>query len=127
MNRILVAESEESIQRVYADELTQEGYDVITSNDGSQLMELIAQKKPDLIVLDPWLGKHSGLDLYQNIQNAYRNLPIILCTLYRSFKYDPEYVAYGFHVVRSSDLSDLKLKVKMAIEVSSRVPHQNDA
>ena len=127
MNRILVADSEESIQRVYADELTEEGYDVITSNDGSQLMELIAQKKPDLIVLDPWLGKYSGLDLYQSIQNTYCNLPIILCTVYRSFKYAPEHFGYGCHVVRSSDLSDLKLKVKMAIKVGRQAFHRNGA
>jgi DNA-binding NtrC family response regulator len=127
MNRILVAEGEESIRMLYVNELTEEGYDVITSSDGSQLMELIAQKKPDLIVLDVWLSEYSGLDLFQNIRNTYYNLPVILCTVYQSFKYDPKPVAYGCHVVRSTDLSDLKLKVKMAIEVGSQAPHKNDA
>ena len=127
MNKILIVDDDETIRMLYADELTEEGYDVIASSDGSQLMELIAQKKPDLIVLDVWLGEYSGLDLFQDIQNTYYNLPVILCTVYLSFKYDPKPVASGYYVVRSTDLSDLKLKVKMAIEVGSQAPHKNNA
>ncbi|MCK4817773.1 response regulator, partial [bacterium] len=52
-------------------ELTEEGYDVITSGNGSQRIELIEQKRPDLIVLDIRLGKNNGLDLLQDIRSTY--------------------------------------------------------
>jgi DNA-binding NtrC family response regulator len=47
MNKILIVDDEESIRILYHDELTEEDYNVITLGDGSKLMEVIAQWKPD--------------------------------------------------------------------------------
>jgi len=116
MNKILIVDDEEAIQLLYSEELTEEGYDVVTSGQVTRLMELITQKRPDLIVLDIKLGKYDGLDLLQDIRNTWNNLPIILCTAYPSFKYDLKSIAAGYYVVKSSDLRELKLKIKMALE-----------
>ena len=116
MNRILIVDDEESIRILYADELTEEGYQVITTADGSRLLELIEQERPDLIVLDIVLGEYSGLDLLQDIRNAHYNLPVIICTAYSTFKYDLRAIAADHYVVKSSDVKELKLKVKMALE-----------
>ena len=113
MNKILIVDDEESIQILYADELTEEGYEVTTS-DGSGLMELIEKQSPDLIVMDVKLGKYDGLDLLQDIRNTYYNLPVILCTAYPVFKDELKSIAADYFVVKSSDLRDLKLKIKMA-------------
>ena len=122
MNKILIVDDEESIQILYADELTEEGYEVVTSGDGSRLMELIGQKRPDLILLDIRLGEYNGLDLLQDIRNAYHNLPVILCTAYPSFKYDIKSIAADYYVVKSSDFVELKLKIKMALEGGEQIP-----
>jgi len=122
MNRILIVDDEESIQILYADELTEEGYEVATSGDGSRLMELIGQKRPDLILLDIRLGECNGLDLLQDIRNTYHNLPVILCTAYPSFKYDIKSIAADYYVVKSSDFKELKLKIKMALEGGEQFP-----
>lgn len=42
MDRILVVDPEESLRLFYARELTEEGYEVITSEEGSPLLDLIA-------------------------------------------------------------------------------------
>ena len=47
MNKILVVDDKKSIRILYRDELTEEDYNVITLGDGSKLMEVIAQWKPD--------------------------------------------------------------------------------
>lgn len=116
MSKILIVDDEEAIQLLYSEELTEEGYDVVTSGQVTRLMELITQKRPDLIVLDIKLGKYDGLDLLQDIRNTWNNLPIILCTAYPSFKYDLKSIAADYYVVKSSDLRELKLKIKMALE-----------
>ncbi len=116
MNRILVVDDEESFQVLYADELTEEGYEVITIGDGSKLMEVIEQKRPDLVLLDIKLGKYDGLDLLQDIRNAYYDLPVILCTAYYDFRYDLKSIAADYYVIKSSDMHNLKIKIKMAIE-----------
>jgi len=124
MNRILVVDDDEAIQMLYADELAEEGYEVITNNGDSRLMTLIKQKKPDLIVMDIRLSKQNGLDLLQDIRNTYYNLPVILCTAYAAFKYDLKSVAADYYVVKSSNLSELKLKIKMAIEGCTKPLHK---
>jgi len=122
MNRILIVDDEESIQILYDNELTEEGYDVITSGDGSQLIELIEQKRPDLIVLDIRLGKNNGLDLLQDIRNTYYNLPVILCTAYSTRKDDLKSIAADYYVLKSAELSELKRKIKMALEDDEQLP-----
>ncbi len=116
MNKILIVDDEEAIQILYAEELTEEGYKVITTGDGSRILEVIKQERPDLIVLDIILGEYSGLDLLEDIRNTYYNLPVILCTAYSTFKYDLRSIAADHYVIKSSDLTELKLKIKMAIE-----------
>lgn len=116
MNRILVVDDNESIRLLYTDELTEEGYDVITNSGDSQLMALIKEKMPDLIVLDMKLGKYNGSDFVQTIRNKGCNLPVILCTAYPAFEYDLKSVAADYYVVKSSDLSELKVTVKKALE-----------
>jgi DNA-binding response OmpR family regulator len=116
MPRILVVDDERSIQILYTEALAEEGYDVVATSDGSTLMSLIARERPDLIVLDIRLGEYNGLDLLQDVRNSFRNIPVILCTAYATFKDDLKSTAADDYVVKSSDLRELKLKVKSALE-----------
>ena len=116
MNRILIVDDEKSIQLLFADELTEEGYEVITTGDGAGLIGMIEKWRPDLVVLDIKLGENDGLDLLQDIRNTYYNLPVVMCTAYPDFKYDLKSIAADYYVVKSSDLRELKKKIKMAFE-----------
>ncbi len=116
MPRILVVDDEKSIQILYAEALGEEGYDVIATSDGSTVMKIIAQERPDLIVLDIRLGEYNGLDLLQDVRNRFHDIPVILCTAYATFKDDLKSIAADDYVVKSSDLRELKHKVKTALE-----------
>ena len=116
MSKILIVDDDVPIQILYSDELTEEGYEVITTGDGMGLLGLIEEAQPDLVVLDIRLGECSGLDLLQDIRNTYYELPVILCSAYSAFKYDPKSIAADYFVVKSSDFSELKVKIKMALE-----------
>jgi two-component system response regulator (stage 0 sporulation protein F) len=116
--KILVMDDDEAIQILYTDELTEEGYEVFTSGDGSNLMALVDETKPDLIVLDVRLGEKDGLDLLQEVRNTYYDLPVILCTAYPIHKYDLKSIAADYFVVKSSDLEELKGKINMALDGS---------
>ena len=116
MNRILIVENEESLRALYTQELTDEGYDVISSYDTSALIGIIEEKKPNLIVMDIWFDAYKSVDLFRTIRNSYCDLPIILCTDFLSYKYDAKPHRYGLQVVKSTDLRALKLKVKKVFE-----------
>ena len=127
MEKILVVDDEESIRMLYADELIEEGYEVISIGEGSQVMELIEKEGTDLIILDIRLGKHDGLTILQDIRNTYYDMPVILCTAYPDFKSDLKSIAADYYVVKSSNLEELKVKVRRALEggirLSSPSPH----
>ena len=125
--KILVMDDDEAIQILYSDELTEEGYEVLTSSDGSNLMALIEETKPDLIVLDVRLGRHHGLDLLQDVRNTHYNLPVILCTAYPVHKYDLKSIAADYFVVKNSNLEELKEKIKMAFDGSLHLHSRKSA
>jgi two-component system response regulator (stage 0 sporulation protein F) len=116
MAKILIVDDEEHIRFLYSEELADEGYEVATADSGYQLLERIAKEQPDLVVLDIKMVDYNGLDLLQDIRNKYYDLPVILCTAYDTFKEDMKSIAADFYVIKSFDLTELKNKIKMALE-----------
>ncbi|MGD9022329.1 MAG: response regulator [Deltaproteobacteria bacterium] len=116
MNKILIVDDEEVIRMLYGEELEDEGYEVITTGSGYGLVGLIEEEKPDLIILDIKMAEHDGLDLLQDIRKEFYNIPVILCSAYSSYKGDLKSIAADYYVVKSADLSELKQKIKMALE-----------
>jgi DNA-binding response OmpR family regulator len=120
MKKILIADDDQGIRMLYAYELADEGYEVTTCGDGSRLMGSIKKERPDLVVMEIKLGKYDGLDLLQDIRNAYEELRIIICTAYPSRRHDLTAVAADDYVLKSSDLKELKLKIERAFERRER-------
>ncbi len=116
MKKILIVDDEEVIRMLYSEELEDEGYKVITASHGRGLTEMIGREKPDLVVLDIKMAEHDGLDLLQVIRREFYDIPVILCSAYSSFKGDLKSIAADYYVVKSADLSELKQKIKMALE-----------
>jgi two-component system phosphate regulon response regulator PhoB len=79
---ILVVEDEESLSTLLQYTLEKEGYNVVLSGDGEEALILIAEKQPDLVVLDWMLPSVSGIEVCRRLrQNTRtRNLPIIMLT-----------------------------------------------
>ena len=88
MAKILIVDDEEGIRMLYAMELQDEGYEVITLPDGKDLMEVVETQEPDCIVLDIKMREYNGLDLLQQIRRKHYDLPVILNSAYSSFKVD---------------------------------------
>ena len=120
MAKILIVDDEEGIRMLYSMELQDEGYEVITLPDGKDLMEVVESQEPDCIVLDIKMREYNGLDLLQQIRRKHYDLPVILNSAYSSFKVDLKAVAADYYVVKSSDLGELKEKLKVALE--TRIP-----
>ena len=122
MVRILVVDDEAHIRLLYSEELADEGYEVITAESGDGLLELIAGRQPDLVVLDIKMASHNGLDLLQDIRNKYYDLPVILSTAYDTFKEDMKSIAANDYVIKSFDLTDLKESIKKNLEAAGVKP-----
>ncbi len=121
MSKILIVDDEEHIRFLYSEELSEAGYEVITADSGYMLLERIDDERPDLVVLDIKMVDYNGLDLLQDIRNKFSDLPVILCTAYDTFKEDLKSIAADFYVIKSFDLTELKTKIKTALERNEEV------
>ena len=120
MSKILIVDDEEHIRFLYSEELTEAGYEVITAESGYMLLERIEDEKPDLVILDIKMVDYNGLDLLQDIRNKFYDLPVILCTAYDTFKEDLKSIAADFYVIKSFDLTELKNKIQLALDRTSK-------
>ena len=111
MARLLVIDDEANIRLLYAQELTDEGYEVVTAANVSEALARLDEQTFDLVVLDIKLKSESGLDLLQQIVKERHNLPVILCSAFSCYKDDfSAWLADGY-VVKSSNIEELKLEV----------------
>jgi len=79
---VLVVEDETALQQVLAYNLERAGFAVEQAFDADEAMTLIAERTPDLIVLDWMLPYMSGLELCRQLRRkaATANLPVIMLT-----------------------------------------------
>lgn len=82
MPMILVVDDEELIQELIKFNLEKEGYQVITAYDGSEVLGLVEEKRPDLVVLDIMLPAVNGLEVCKQLRlkPEFCDLPIIMLT-----------------------------------------------
>jgi len=109
--RLLVIDDEANIRLLYAQELGDEGYEVVTAATVSEAMTRLEEQTFDLVILDIKLKNESGLDLLQQIVKERQNLPVILCSAFSCYKDDfSAWLADGY-VVKSSNIDELKLEI----------------
>jgi CheY-like chemotaxis protein len=116
MAKVFVVDDEEHIRFLYSEELSGEGHKVWAVATGHELLRRINSLQPEVVVLDIRLVDYDGLELLQEIRNQYHDLPVILCTAYDTYKEDPKSIAADYYVVKSFDLSELKMAIQRAIE-----------
>ena len=80
LKTILVIEDEVNILRGLKDNLTFEGYDVITETNGHKGLQLALEKSPDLLLLDLMLPGLNGYDICRKVKEQKPALPIIMLT-----------------------------------------------
>jgi DNA-binding response OmpR family regulator len=116
MYRILILDDDASIRLFYEEELTDEGYDVLSDIDGTDFSELVMKKRPDLVVLDLKLGAGSGFELLKELKAKDCRIPILLCTGYDVSLREARAKGADDVVIKSSDLAELKFKIKKALK-----------
>lgn len=77
--RILVVDDEPRFVRLLEANLTTEGYEVITANDGQQAVDIVANDRPDLVLLDVMMPVLDGFGACERIRE-FSNVPIIMLT-----------------------------------------------
>ena len=111
MKRILVVDDEANIRLLYAEELAEDGYEVVTAANTAEAVEKLQQGEFDLAVLDIKLKNESGIDLLQKLVKERHDMPVVLCSAFSCYKDDfSAWLADGY-IVKSGDLTELKQEI----------------
>ena len=89
--KILVADDEIHIVHVVAMKLRNNGFDVITAENGADSLKLACSEKPDVIVTDFQMPAMTGLEMIEELRkhDDMANVPVIMLTA-RGFAIEPE-------------------------------------
>jgi two-component system, NtrC family, nitrogen regulation response regulator NtrX len=77
---ILIVDDEPSILRSLSGLLTDEGFEVITANNGYEALKVIDAEAPDLVLLDIWMPGIDGIETLKEIKKSSTSLPVIIIT-----------------------------------------------
>lgn len=84
MAKILIVEDNKLNLKLFKDLLTTKKHEIITSEDGNNIKEILSLQKPQIILMDIQLGRVSGLDLIKIVKNDNdtKHIPIIAITAF---------------------------------------------
>jgi two-component system, response regulator, stage 0 sporulation protein F len=113
MKRILLVDDDKSIQRLLMEELEEEEYKISTASNGKEALSLLTNEseRPDLVILDLRMPGMDGFETLGFIFKLKLNIPVIIFSAYGSYRNDPLVMEADAYVVKSYDLSELKVKI----------------
>ena len=106
LGKILVVDDDEHIQRLYREELEDEGFEVISALNGREAMELFCKESPDLVTLDILLPDVDGIRILRQMETN-PSIPVVMSTAY-DYRDDFATWASEAYIPKSSDLDELK-------------------
>ena len=77
--RILLVDDEQAVQTLLTYPLRKDGYEVVSAQDGRQALDLFAEQRFDLVVLDIMMPRLDGIEVCRRLR-ARSQVPIIMLT-----------------------------------------------
>ena len=119
MQKILIVDDDKDLLEMVELTLSRLGYHITTLAKGSGFLNIIESTRPDIILMDIFLGDADGRTLCYNLklQPAYENIPVILY----SAGYVPhstiEHSKADEFIVKPFDIKQLLGKIKKLLGV----------
>ena len=115
MTTLLVVDEEVNTRLLYKDELINEGYEVTVAVTTEEAMSKIHQSKPDVITLDLKIPGTEGIEFLEKIKEEESSIPVVICSAYAVHKKDSRLSVCDAFVVKSADLTELKMIIKLIL------------
>jgi len=112
--KILVADDEQQLALAVKIRLQSKGYTVVTASDGQQALQLAAQEKPDLIILDVLMPVMDGYSCLREINTRFGRgkIPVIVLTARDRMKDLFELEGIEDYVIKPFDHEDLLVRIE---------------
>lgn len=118
--RIFLVEDEISIRDALKLNLELEGYEVVTTGDGKQVLKMFKEQHFDIVLLDIMLPEVSGLELCEQIRLVNMDIPIIFLTAKDTTADKVTGLKKGAddYIVKPFNLEELLLRIQILLKRS---------
>jgi len=91
---------------------------VLTYTDPAEALEQIDTTRPDLILLDIFLGNINGLDILAQLREREVNIPVIMITAFSDIKLAVRAIKLGAEdfIVKPPDLEQLEITIRKVLQ-----------
>jgi DNA-binding NtrC family response regulator len=106
--RIVVVDDDNAVLLAISANLKADGYDVVPLRDGVNIWEVVANVKPDLIILDILMPEKTGVEILDELRHRFGSLPVIVCSGAREFVPFVEYSSVDAFISKPVDYARLR-------------------
>ncbi len=119
METILVVDDEKNYLVVLEALLSDEGYEVLTTPDPLEALNIINRVDLDLVITDMKMPKMDGIVLLEKIKQIDSNMPVIMMTAYGTIEKAVEAMKKGAldYITKPFENEELKLNIRKAINM----------
>jgi UDP-3-O-[3-hydroxymyristoyl] N-acetylglucosamine deacetylase len=75
---ILVVDDEDGVRESVREVLSDEGYRVVDTSDGTRVLGMIREEKPELVLLDIWMPQVDGIGLLKEIKSQEPDIHVVM-------------------------------------------------
>lgn len=79
-NKVLLVEDEADLTLIVSDTLHEQGYEVLTANDGVEGLEKFKSQRADIVVADVMMPKKDGFAMAKEIKKLSPDVPLLFLT-----------------------------------------------
>ncbi len=115
--KVLIVDDEEMAIKMVEHQMKLDGFEVITSTDGRDAIDLIKSQEPDIVISDIMMPFMSGLELLELIKAEQRKIPVILISALDDVEVIQTAIGMGADdfVIKPVKMDELSLRIKRVL------------
>ncbi len=119
--KILIIDDEKLLRWSLEQNLTKEGYVVISAESGMKGLKLLSEDQPDIVLLDIHLPDISGINILEKIKKEKKHPIVIMITAFGDIETAVKAIKLGAYdfVEKPFNLDKLKILLSKAVETGS--------
>ena len=123
MSQIMIVDDDQHINDMLKENLSTEGYDVITAYSGTEALMLLSKEKPDLILLDLMLPGICGEELLPQI----KGIPVIVLSAKADVSDKVGLLRGGAadYITKPFDMSELLARIDVQLRKTAQPAEEN--
>jgi len=123
---IVLADDEPDLRAIYAEVLRRDGHEVWEAADGREAVDLVAEHRPDLLLLDVWMPEVNGFEVLDQLRQDPMSNTLKVIMLSNLSDADTRLEGYSAGVsdywVKGLALDDLCGRVRQALATAAAGP-----